>query len=191
MIDRVKQVSQVEQVSAVRDDISSKPGSSGWHLALKRAVDGNAFYLGDTAVVDALVRNFIGALFDRHSEVAAGTMDAELARNVDGQECEKLAAIFAGQDPAYTGVGDWNGEGLKAYVVAHMDGLSENAAELEPEAVLLQVFVALVLECYEAITAFCANGDTQAAQERANSLAEDWVHLLMGIADPENVADEN
>ena len=84
-------------------DTTSKPASSGWHLALARATEATP-YLGDPKVVQDLVTDLV------HTVV-----NAEVAETKE--TLEELAWIFAGQDDEYESVGHWNtGGGLVAAI---------------------------------------------------------------------------
>ena len=65
-----------------QSDISSKPGSSGWHIALEHAaVEGG--YLGDPKVVETLVRQFFGGVVTRYGHVVDGEMQPADASATD------------------------------------------------------------------------------------------------------------
>lgn len=143
-------------------DTTSKPGSSGWHVALGRARDGRP-YLGDPKVVEKLVVDFI------HT-VANGDTVAEARAEV-----ERLARIFAGKDPAYGPVGDWTPKGLAAEIKVRL-GITAR----DPEAAVREALAMLAHAVYRELRA----GDPEAAKPHLRVFAREWVSLLLGTPSP-------
>lgn len=135
---------------ADKSDISSKPGSSGWHLALERAT-AEGRYLGDPRVVETLVRHFFAGILTRYSHVADGSMAASDASAADRADCERMGRIFAGLDPDFTSVGDWNGAGLADAFRVDMDERLSGEAELDDLAAITEGFAVMVHTVYDVL----------------------------------------
>lgn len=164
-----------------RSDITSKLGTSGWHIALERASGDAAStpYLGDVETVGQVVRAFIAGICDRYAEVATGTSLAPIAAEADRAECLRLGKVFAGNDPAWQTVGAWNGKPLADFARSVMpDHLPELA---DPEDTLAQVFAVLAHRVYEVIAAFADDADEDTARTSLDGAAEDWTRLLLGL----------
>jgi hypothetical protein len=137
---------------ADKSDISSKPGSSGWHIALERTTaDGH--YLGDPAVVESIVRHFIAGVVTRYGHVSDGDMAGADAAAADRAECERLGRVFAGQDDDYVAVGDWNGAGLADALRADMDERMSGDAELDDLAAITEGLAVIAHAVYDVLRA--------------------------------------
>lgn len=158
-----------------RSDITSKLGTSGWHIALERATADKP-YLGDVETVGQIVRAFIGGICDRYAEVCDGISVGPLAAQADRAECERLGKVFAGEDPAYQVLGPWNGQACADFAVATMpDHVPAGGA---PAETMAHVFAVLALHVYQVLT---DDADEEMARDRLNGAAEDWTHLLLGL----------
>lgn len=167
-----------------KSDTSSKVGSSGWHIALGKASAGtdDKPYLGDVLTVDGLVRSFVKDICDRYGEVADGGMFSQDAAGEDKEACERLGRIFAGEDPNFVTVGDWNGPGVAAFCRAAMpDYLPEGGT---PAETMTQVFAVLAHETYDVLRDLNEDGVDEVAGEALNGRIEDWTRMLLGIPPP-------
>ena len=165
----------------VKNDISSKVGSSGWHIALARATpaEGHHLYLGDTKVVSHLVRSFVAGICDRYAATAEGRMAPGLAPQQDQADCHRMASLFAGQADGYLPVGDWNPSGLAAHLRLELTGLIAPLGEdLETIA---ESFAVLVHSVYDAIRDHAENDDTGALQSRLSELCDQFSMLLLSV----------
>lgn len=164
-------------------------GGEAFRRALLQSAKGSPGtpYLGSIGVVDKLVREFIGDIFIRQSEVADGNLAQPEAVQADKSRAAELGMIFAGEDPNFIPISPivgegWNAKGLKDHALNTMgEHLSDNARLLSTSEVLTQVFACLVLEVYAAVSKFNETGDLKEAKERADCLVEDWTKLLLGI----------
>lgn len=162
-----------------RSDITSKLGTSGWHIALERASTGERPYLGDIETVGQVVRAFVGGILDRYAEVADGTRVSIYAAVADRAECLRLGKAFAGNDPGWQTVGAWNGQPAADFARSVMpDYLPEGGT---PEETLAQVFAVLAHRVYEVIAAFADDADEDTARTSLDGAAEDWTRLLLGL----------
>lgn len=164
-----------------RSDISSKLGTSGWHIALERA-SGDAAktpYLGDMETVGQIVRAFVGGILDRYAEVADGMRVSSDAAAADRAECLRLGNAFAGNDPSWQTVGAWNGQPAADFARSVMpDYLPEGGT---PEETLAQVFAVLAHRVYEVLTMYAEDADEESAKMCLEGACEDWTYLLLGL----------
>jgi hypothetical protein len=162
-----------------RSDITSKLGTSGWHLSLERASADGEPYLGDFETVVGIVRAFVAGICDRYAEVCDGTRLAMDAAAADRAECLRLGTAFAGQDPAYRTVGVWNGQPAADFARATMpDYLPDGGT---PAEVLGQAMAVLAHRVYEVLSAYAENADDETARMSLDGAADDWTRLLMGL----------
>ena len=163
-----------------RSDTSSKPGSSGWHLALERAsADDGKPYLGDLETVGQIVRAFVGGICDGYAEVASGTRVAAEASAANRAECVRLGRVFAGEDDGYTTVGAWNGQPAVDFARSVMpDHLPEGGT---PAETMAQVMAVLCLRVYEVLGMFAEDDDEESARDALDGACEDWTRLLLGL----------
>lgn len=168
---------------ADKSDISSKPGSSGWHIALERAT-AEGHYLGDPKVVDGLVRHFFSGVVTRYGHVADGDLDGVTAAAQDRAECERLGRIFAGHDQDYVAVGDWNGAGLADALRADMDDRMSGEAELDDLAAITEAFAVMVHAVYDVLRSMpVGRGEVDAGtQKKLEAIVGYAVKTLSGVA---------
>lgn len=164
-------------------DISSKPGSSGWHLALERAT-AEGHYLGDPKVVDGIVRHFFSGVVSRYGHVADGDLSPQDASAQDRAECERLGRIFAGADPDYVAVGDWNGSGLADSFRADMDDRLSGDAELDDLAAITEAFAVMVHAVYDVLRSMpVGNGEVDpGTRTKLEAIVGYAVKMLCGVA---------
>ncbi len=164
-----------------RSDISSKLGTSGWHIALERASGDTAKtpYLGDLETVGQIVRAFIAGICDRYAQVAMNTSLSSIAAAADRAECVRLGKAFSGSDPAFQVMGAWNGQPLADFTRTVMpDHLPDHD---DSEDTLAQVFAVLAHRVYEVISTFSEDADEDTAHTSLDGAADDWTRLLLGL----------
>jgi hypothetical protein len=173
-----------------RSDITSKQGSSGWHIALDRAVRdraGQVAYLGDLPTVSSMVRLFIAGVTDRYSEVAEGNLFPAQAAEADREACNVMALAFTGQSPGYQPAGPWNTDGgLANHVRAVLKDYLAAEALTDDTAAVAQTFAVLAHQVYGVIGKLAEDGDEDDARLSLEALAEDWTHLMLGITPVED-----
>lgn len=164
-----------------KSDTTSKVASSGWHIALgkaSKATEANP-YLGDPETVDGIVRSFVKDICDRFAEVSDGGKFSQDAVAEDKAECERLGKVFAGEDPRYTTVGEWNGAGVVAFCRAAMpDYLPEGGT---PAETMAQVMAVLAHEVYDILQGVNDDGDALLGGQAINGRIEDWTRMLLGL----------
>lgn len=120
-------------------------------------------YLGDIAVVDSVVRAFIGAL-----------AEAETAEQMVA-EADRMALIFAGQNPEFSPIPDWNTrDQLGLYIARHYGKVDPNGSLIE---ILKSLFLDGVIRFIDAVKAQAQLGD-EAGQFRIDILIEELVAVL-------------
>ena len=153
-----------EKVAARSRDAIARRTQDGFDIGmenlLRPAQQEN--YLGNPDVLDALIRNAVGAVVKARGDMAEG-------RNVDARAVvEKQAAAFAkiilGRNKDYTPIGpQWNGpEGTVIGQIRRRYDLVRST----PEAIAAHPFMA----CIEAYL----------AAEKAEADGDDWEHLIDG-----------
>jgi hypothetical protein len=161
-------------------DTTTKPGSSGLHIAVGKANSGKP-YLGDPEVVDGLVRELVSGVMQRAGAVADGAMEQGAAVAGDTAAITQMANILAGKVEAYETVGDWNPHGLgNAIREVLADAITEQAATDDDEAVLQAVSI-LVLEVYGVLQQLAADGNEQNATGSLEGVAGDFTNLFVGL----------
>lgn len=175
-----------------KSDTTSKPGSSGWHLALARASDPpvGGGYLGDIKVVDALIREFVVGICERFAAVAGGTQTLAQVRQADQQAAYKLACIMRGIDMRYRTVGAWNrdGGGLAKALRWEFDiRLGAQAQHSDADAVF-QALGLLVFDTYTELAKAAQAGDDPQAEARAQAAIaasiDRYAKLFTGVPTP-------
>lgn len=162
-------------------DITSKPGSSGWQLALERA-SGPRPYLGDLPAVGALVRDFIASITDRYVAVCQGRSTPREAAAADGAECSRMGRIFAGHDAAYESMGEWNeGGGLAHFLAGQLEGMVADDQLRDPVLAGTQAFAILAHKIYGVLQEIPADSDGAAAQAELIELADTMARALLGF----------
>lgn len=177
-----------------RSDISSRQGSSGWHIALERAssdAKGDKVYLGDIEAVGGLVRVFVSGICERYGEVGSGAMSRDEAADADAAACRRLADIFSGKPvEGYVTVGEaWNGAGLAKHIRLMLDGYLVDEAQTDDHAAIEQAFGVLTHQVYQAIVKFEDDGDEDDLRLSLEALADDWSHMMLGIVPTDPVED--
>ncbi len=93
-----------------------------------------------------------------------------------GSAVRAAARIFAGQDPGYAPMGEWNtGDGLALWCRSHINGLK---AYPEPEAVVTDALAHLVLQLFATARSSAAD---DAKRVRTEALMQNWACLMVGI----------
>lgn len=148
--------------------------------ALARAAHPN--YLGSLAVVRSLVDGYIALLIAR----AGGTAPHAACE----AEMQRLARIFAGQDPGFARIGGWNSRdqlGETAVRRVPLDPDATRAASLD--AVLQETFAAVGLATLRILRAAERSViGADAALGRLSALAGRTAALLVGTADSQPAA---
>lgn len=113
------------------------------------AAAGDRPYLGDVDAIDKILRELVGGITYRFAEVGRGNLTPQEAADADRSECERLAAIFDGQDEGYAAIQHWNGEGLANYLRNRM--AESLPADEDDEAVIASAFAVFVHGIYSLI----------------------------------------
>jgi hypothetical protein len=136
--------------------------------------DSTKVSLGNMHAIDDLVRKFVFDILDRFDKVSAGVMTPDAASAEDKARCVALGKIFAGQDPAYQPLPDWNDSRLASFVRSTMSGVIH--PDEPDEGVLAQVFALLLHNVYREI-----RGMSDDSGVRLNKAIHSTVMLLVGI----------
>lgn len=161
-------------------DISSKPGSSGWHLALQAA--GERLYLGDPESVATLVRHFVAGVCDRYAAVCTGDSTPWDASRVDGEECQLMAQIFNGNKPGFEPMGAWNTEGgLGHFLAKELEGMIAPEHLTDSETTTAQAFAILVHHVYAILQGTQTEEDVQDAHLGIDALIGEMGRALLGM----------
>ena len=162
-----------------QSDITSKPGSSGWHIALEKA-NGAGQYLGDMKVVNHIVRQFLKSVTDRSALVSEGELMPWAAGDADRQACQHMAKVFLGKEPGFAPMGAWNSEGgLGAFLSTEIQQVVAPSERIGDLAVV-QAFALITHKVYDILrTVTDENFDAQAHQ--LNEIAEQFTRSLMGV----------
>lgn len=124
-------------------------------------------FLGDSAVVNGLLRNFIGSLFAK---------DATTDDEVD-QAARSLAKVFLGEDESYPAP-FWNAPGLiDAHLAAEL-----NLVQEDPETVVAHALVELIHR-FAAIEGQVVDAKLirEQWQPDADALFEEFTNLFLGV----------
>jgi hypothetical protein len=136
-----------------KSDIASKPGSSGWKIALGRASSGDRPYLGSMDDVHEVVRKFCAGIIDRFILVSQGDMPRDDAVAADQEACRSMAAVFLGQSDEYQTMGDWNDSGaIAAGMRKRFSEHFEDDDAPSDDMVMTQSFALLVHAVYDVLT---------------------------------------
>jgi hypothetical protein len=165
---------------AFRMDTTTKPGSSGFHIAMDKA-SGEKPYLGDPEVIESLVRALVAGAGQRFGEVADGEFDQTDAVATDRAGVLDLAAILCGQNDAYETVGDWNPNGLAAAVRENLADSIEASAATDAVDAVQQACAILLLEVYEVMGTLAQDGDEEAAKDALTGVVGDFTNLFAGL----------
>jgi hypothetical protein len=163
-----------------KSDIASKQGSSGWHIALEKA-SGAKPYLGDTAVVDRLIREFIKGVLDRFDAVQEGKMLPAEASDMDKQSCERYGTIFVGGDGQYESIGAWNKDGLPCMVAAKFIQDIPAMADMNQSGVVIQFFAILTHLVYQAEKRYMKSSNDDAMKNDIATIVHSAVLALVGV----------
>lgn len=128
---------------------------------------GDRPYLGDVDAIDKILRELVGGITYRFAEVGRGNLTPQEAADADRSECERLAAIFDGQDEGYAAIQNWNGEGLANYIRSRM--AEAVPADEDDETVIAQAFAVFVHGVYGVIG---KAADGQSEEDLAASLQD-------------------
>lgn len=162
-----------------QSDITSKPGSSGWHIALEKA-SGEGQYLGDMKVVNHIVRQFLKGITDRSALVGEGKLMPWAAGDADMEACAHMAMVFLGKVPGFTPMGAWNAEGgLDAFLSTEIQELVAPFERIG-ELAVAQAFAVITHKVYDILrTVTDENLDEHSHQ--MNEIAEQFTRSLMGV----------
>ena len=140
---------------------------------------GGPQFLGDSAVVERLVRQFVADVVTRFDEVGHGVLTPEDAANADRDACFRMAQVFSGLDPAYTSMRGWTGHGLASHL---RNSMTAELAESDDDAeVIAQAFAVLVHAVYDAlrVSATASEASVMQTVERAvQSLSRSLVGVV-------------
>ncbi|MBT5268068.1 MAG: hypothetical protein HOL70_01310 [Candidatus Marinimicrobia bacterium] len=160
-----------------KGNITSKAGSSGWHLAMKRA-HGDKPYIGDREEVEKLVKGFIGHIFRRYDRVHDGEMTQQMMISSDQAACHEMGAIFSGKSDDYTTVGDWNdGGGLARHMRRELNHTMDT--EVDDNHMVAQFFGLIVHSVYHIIGRLAQ--DDESAHDTVKELVENATNILLGL----------
>lgn len=130
-------------------------------------------YLGDSIVLDKLLRSFAKQTLDRR-----GTMATEEASQKDLEDALGLAGILLGYDGRYTSMPKWNAEGyIDRFVASTLNVTGQN-----PQEVVAHVFVRFLLDIYWLVN--YANSPGILEEQWAwqiDAIIEHYRNLLLGI----------
>lgn len=133
-------------------------------------------YLGDLATVERLVREFAGEIITRYDEVGHGVLTPHDAADADRSHCLKLGKAFAGQDPGYAAVKDWNpAQNLRAAAADKLQPDDDDAA------LIGQYFGVFVHGVYDALRELAGGADETAVQQHLDSLVRSTSRALVGV----------
>jgi hypothetical protein len=169
----------------IRDTTSSKPQSSGWHIALDAADTGDDTpYLGDPETIYAIIAMFNAAVVGRQRQIAAGSMAVDDAVAADRGLAERVADILLGQVPGYGLVGEWNSDATGA-VADHAASIFHIETEGHGKRDVLAAAWGLHLRAIYAAAASAMRGDDDEAWQAAVSTANDLMaSACLGTAWP-------
>lgn len=143
-----------------------------------RIASGERPYLGDVEAIDKILRQFTAGILARFDEVGHGLKTPADAADADRAECERLAAVFTGADPAYAAVPGWSTGALARSVAAKLNELSHAGADAE---VMAQAFAVFVHKVYGVINSFDGPGAESAMQDELNEDIRSFTWLLVGL----------
>lgn len=151
---------------------------SGLIASLRHANSG-VLYLGDIAAVEKIVREFFGEIITRYDEVGQGVLTPADAAAGDREHALRLGKAFAGQDPAFAAVRDWNGKALADHLRAQL------SHQLQPDdddaQLIAQFFAVLVHKAYDALRELARGADETAVQQSLSATAHQAALDLMGV----------
>lgn len=136
-------------------------------------------FLGDPAIVESLVRSFLGRVIDIRTAYNEDKMDGPEAAEAVQDAADQYARIFMGQDKGYAAQ-PWNSpEQLGA-------SLSAVGFDPDPAKACLGLFLKTAGDLVAAM-ALHEEGklDDDTAQLAIDAAAEDGTYLLLGVPQPE------
>lgn len=149
--------------------------------AIPQGEDGAASYLGDMAVVDAIIRNLAADISDRQQKVAAGEMQSDEAVRLDFLQAYGTAKIFLGRNSSYAPVPDWHidsmASGVAPFCVAFYNMVDVETAE----DVLVAVMGLFVRSVYEGIQLAADGAPQDRWQTVIDGSIETIVDLMVGL----------
>lgn len=160
-----------------QNELNHHNDPSGLLRSLEAA--GDRPYLGDAGTVEKILRDLVGGITYRFAEVGRGNLTPQEAAEADRGECERLAAVFDGQDDRYAAIEHWNGEGLANHIRGRMAEAVPD--DEDDELVIAQAFAVFVHGVYSVIA---QAGEGQSEEDLAASLQDlvrsfSWV--LVGL----------
>ncbi|ANB73767.1 hypothetical protein AYM40_16430 [Paraburkholderia phytofirmans OLGA172] len=161
-------------------DTSTKPGSSGLHIALAKANSGKP-YLGDPRVVSELVRAFIGTIAASVGQSSAGKISRDDSIKAIDTALYALADTLAGKNDTYETVGEWNPGGLAAYIREILAN-SINATDAEDDLnAIQQACAVLCRDVYQALAQLNKGESEDDVALTLEGIAGDYTNLFAGL----------
>jgi len=111
-------------------------------------------FLGDTNMIDRMLRQFAGDMLKRFQSVGDGISTPAEASAADLAECIRLGGIFHGDDPSFTPMAGWTGSNLASYIRHSMEGVvNPNYDDAHVIAQAFSVFVHRQYDLLRGVTA--------------------------------------
>lgn len=173
-------------MAEAKNDLTTKPGSSGWHLALARASsEAEGGYLGDLAVVDGIVRRFVISAAERFTAFAGGGMSLDAVAAEDARAGRDLTLILRGSNLRYSSIGEWNDGGGLAQACRTRFGIKLGAeAQTNDFEAIFQTVGRLLQDVYGTLTAEAQKDDTDGAGPAVAAIVDSYARLFAGVAQP-------
>jgi hypothetical protein len=152
----------------------SQPSAS-LNAAVALAHDPDRPYLGDVTVVHDLVRDHAGSIVDVVQELQDKDLSQEEFQDRIVGLCKKMALIFLGKDKDYSGMADFNREGILDAVLRRHFEYTDPAAE----DVLLAHFMGFSTKTLSVLQRAHAEMDEE-WKEVAERLIANFTKTLMG-----------
>ena len=148
-----------------------KTAPSGLQAALRIAASEN--YLGDQAVVDALLRPFALSAVKRRQ-----FMETNAASIEDLAACLKLAGIFLGENKSFAVIPGWNEPGgIDVFVFKQLNRIGDT-----PREVVAGAFVQLLIEIYGVLNQAQSRALEENWQCRIDAIVHTYTGLLVGLS---------
>lgn len=150
--------------------------ATGIAASLREAHTGKP-YLGDVAVLDGLIRQMTGRIFERYQLVGVGEITRDAAVQADKEECHQLARILIGQNEGYGAMSGWTDGGLADYIRSRM---KEAVHDEDDVSVVAQAVAVFVHGIYRHIGRIEADNEKE-VQAALNEDIRSFVWLLVGL----------
>jgi hypothetical protein len=148
-------------------------------------------YLGDPAVVDRLVRDFVGGVWNRTTEVSEGTLGRPEGIAANEAAAKAFMEVIAGRDPAYVPMGGWNANetgGLKSFIRRNLEEIMHPDMMAKPDGPYEALAAYLMHETYR-LLAEMSDLPEEAVQGRLDGILDDGRRLLLGLPSNQELDD--